>query len=67
MNSATNRRRITLTKPASSKKDRAGVDPRTAQILKSLKDARKAAVKAAKFHGVPIVYMKDGKLVRERA
>ena len=54
-------------KPAASKKDRAGVDLRAAKILKSLKDARKAAVKAAKFHGVPIVYMKDGKLVRERA
>lgn len=54
-------------KPAGSKKDQASADPRTAKILKALKDARKAAVKAAKFHGVPIVYMKDGKLVRERA
>lgn len=51
---------------AASKKDKVRADPRTAKILKSLKDARKAAVKAARFHGVPIVYMKDGKLVRER-
>lgn len=53
-------------KPAASKKDRANVDPRAAMILKALKDARKGAVKAARFHGVPMIYMKDGKIVRER-
>ena len=42
------------------------VDGRTADILKSLRDARKIAVKSAPMHRVPVVYLKAGKLVRER-
>ena len=41
-------------------------DARTAEILKSLQDARKVAVKLARMHGVPIVYRKDGKIVHAR-
>lgn len=39
---------------------------RAAEILKSLRDARKMAVKSARMHGVPVVYLEAGKLVRER-
>jgi hypothetical protein len=39
---------------------------RAAEILKSLRDARKVAVKSARMHRVPVVYLKAGKLVRER-
>jgi hypothetical protein len=42
------------------------INARTAAILKGLRDARKAAVKSAQLHGVPIIYRKAGKLVRER-
>lgn len=41
-------------------------DPRAAQILNGLRQARKSAVKTAKATGTPIVYLQDGKLVRER-
>jgi hypothetical protein len=40
---------------------------RSAVILASLRDARKNAVKAAKMHHVPVVYMRAGTIVRERA
>jgi hypothetical protein len=40
---------------------------RAAEILKSLRDARKLAVKCARLHRVPVVYMRAGKLVRERS
>jgi len=50
--------------PAKPKKHR--IDSRTAKILKALRLARKAAVKSARMHGVPIIYVKDGKLIRER-
>jgi hypothetical protein len=40
-------------------------DARTGEILKALRDARKEAVKSARLHRVPIVYLRDGKLVRE--
>ena len=46
--------------------DRPLADARVAEILKALRDARKVAVKSTRMHGVPIVYMKAGKLVRER-
>ena len=39
---------------------------RTAKILKALRDARKDAVKSARMHGVPIVYLRNGRIVRER-
>lgn len=42
------------------------LDARTVRILKALRDARKEAVKSARMHGVPIIYRRDGKLVRER-
>jgi hypothetical protein len=41
-------------------------EQRSARILKSARDARKAAVKSARMHGVPVIYLKKGKLVRER-
>lgn len=50
--------------PTRQKKPR--VDARTARILKALREARKAAVKSARMHSVPIIYLKDGKLIRER-
>ena len=49
-----------------SKQKMAPLDRRSAKILKSLRDARKAAVKSARMHGVPIIYLKNGKLIRER-
>ncbi len=41
-------------------------DARAKEILKSLRDARKEAVKSARMHGVPVIYMRAGKIVRER-
>ncbi len=52
-------------KPPSPKPKRVSQDPRTAKIMKSLRNARKAAVKTARLHRTPIVYLQDGKLVRE--
>lgn len=43
------------------------VDTRTADILAALKDARKAAVQSARMHRVPVVYLRGGSLIRERA
>ncbi|HEX2101281.1 MAG TPA: hypothetical protein VHF69_11480 [Candidatus Synoicihabitans sp.] len=43
------------------------VDARTADILTALKDARKSAVRSAKMHQVPVVYLRGGTIVRERA
>ena len=53
-------------KALTAKQKKTGVDSRTAKILKALREARKAAVKSARMHGVPIIYMKNGKLIRER-
>jgi hypothetical protein len=39
---------------------------RAAKILKALRDARQDAVKTARMHGVPIVYLRNGRIVRER-
>jgi len=50
----------------SSTIDKVRPDGRTAEILKSLRDARKQAVKLARMHRVPVVFLKAGKLVRER-
>jgi len=52
------------TMPTKTKPLRA--NPRAAKILKSLRDARKVAVKSARMHQVPVVYLQAGKLVRER-
>ena len=41
-------------------------DSRSADILRALRDARKDAVKRARLHGTRIVYIRDGKIVRER-
>ncbi len=43
------------------------VSARSAAILASLRYARKSAVKTAKMHGVPVVYLRAGTLVRERS
>ncbi len=45
---------------------RPAASPRSAAILASLRDARKCAVRAAKMHRVPVVYLRAGTLVRER-
>jgi len=39
---------------------------RDAKILRSLRNARKIAVETARQHGTPIIYLVDGKIVRER-
>lgn len=39
---------------------------RAGDILKALRDARKLAVKSARIHRVPLVYLQAGKLVRKR-
>lgn len=51
---------------ATTPKKKGGMSRRTIKILKALRDARKQAVKTARLHGVPIIYEKDGKIVRER-
>jgi hypothetical protein len=53
-------------KPTKRSNGRLTPSPRAAKILKSLRAARRTAVKTAKLHGVPIIYMRDGKIVRER-
>jgi hypothetical protein len=53
-------------KMLSAKQKKPRMDSRTAKILKALREARKTAVKSARVHGVPIVYLKNGKLIRER-
>ena len=53
-------------KMTASKKATARTERRSAQILQSARDARKAAVKSARMHGVPVIYIKNGKLIRER-
>ena len=40
---------------------------RAKTILSALRDARKSAVKTAKMHNAPVVYLRAGVLVRERA
>ena len=42
------------------------MDRRSAKILKALRQARKSAIKSARMHGLPITYLKNGKLIRER-
>jgi hypothetical protein len=44
---------------------RAEMSPRAKKIMESLVAARKEAVKQARLHGTPIIYMQDGKLIRE--
>ena len=46
---------------------RTTLDARTAGILAALRDARKAAVKTARLHGTPVVYLRAGKLVKARS
>lgn len=53
-------------KTSSPESTRPAKGSREAKILKSLLNARKQAVKTAKLHGTSIVYLKDGKVVRER-
>jgi hypothetical protein len=49
----------------SAQEQTAAAANRAAKILKSLRNARKHAVEIARLHRTPIVYMQDGKLVRE--
>jgi hypothetical protein len=53
-------------KTPSAKQKRVPQNLRAAKIMKSLRNARKTAVKIARLHGTPIIYLQDGKLVRER-
>jgi hypothetical protein len=42
-------------------------DVRTAGILASLRDARKVAVKLARRHRTPVVYLRAGTVVKARS
>jgi hypothetical protein len=53
-------------KTTTSKRATARTDRRSARVLQAARDARKAAVKSARTHGVPLIYLKNGKLIRER-
>jgi hypothetical protein len=55
-----------MMKTLTAKQTKPRIDSRTAKILKALREARKAAVKSARRHGVPVIYLKNGKLIRER-
>ena len=52
---------------AKTKQRPSATDARTADILASLRDARKAAVKSARLHRAPMVYLRGGDLVKARA
>lgn len=51
----------TLRKPATAKPD-----AMTQLITASLRSARSDAIKTARMHRTPVVYMKNGKIVSER-
>jgi hypothetical protein len=53
-------------KTLNAKQKNPRIDARTAKIIKALREARKLAIKTARMHGVPISYIKNGKLIRER-
>lgn len=53
-------------KTSSKNKPANSTSPRAAKILKALRESRRAAVEAATIHRTPIVYLQDGKLVKER-
>jgi hypothetical protein len=48
------------------KPKRTPLNLRAVKILKSLRNARKHAVEIAREHRTRIIYMQDGKLVKER-
>ncbi len=52
--------------PTAKTTKRASMDARTASILAALRDARKVAVKTARLHNTPVVYLRAGKLVKDR-
>jgi hypothetical protein len=52
--------------PAAKTAPRLIPSARSAAILAALRDARKSAIKAARMHGVPVVYLRAGILGRER-
>jgi hypothetical protein len=52
---------------ASPKLSHRTLSPRAASILAALRNARKSAVKMAKMHHTPVIYLRAGTLVRERA
>ena len=55
--------KTTATRPKASRRT---LSPRTAGILAALRDARKSAVKTAKMHHTPVIYLRAGTLVRAR-
>jgi hypothetical protein len=48
-----------------ARKNSPEINPRAKKALVSLRAARREAVKQARLHGTPIVYLQDGKLIRE--
>lgn len=54
------------TTAARPKASRRTLSPRAAGILAALRDARKSAVKTAKMHHTPVIYLRAGTLVRAR-
>ena len=52
-------------KATALKSPRPKLDPTTKQIMAALRRARAVAVKTARMHGTPIIYMRDGKIIRE--
>ncbi|MEO6002340.1 MAG: hypothetical protein ABIZ04_06285 [Opitutus sp.] len=53
--------------PAAKSKSRPSVaDTRTTGILAALRDARKAAIKSARLHRAPVVYLLGGTIVKAR-
>jgi hypothetical protein len=52
-------------KPRAKKPATAKPDAMTKLILAALRRARADAVKTARMHGTPIIYLHDGKIVRE--
>jgi hypothetical protein len=53
-------------KAPSQKLKRSTTNLRAAKILKSLRNARKDAIETARQHRTSIIYLQDGKLVKER-
>lgn len=52
-------------KTLAARQKKTRIDARMAKIIKALREARRVAIKTARTHGTPIIYRKNGKLVRE--
>jgi hypothetical protein len=56
--------RVTRGKRVTNKKNK--VTPLARSALAGLRQAAKQARKTARMYGTPVIYLKDGKVVRER-